>query len=308
MSPQEPIHPTSFIPLPSPETSPKDSVQGQSFFSKVWNVFLSVGGKIINQVKNEEDKKISPLQRKIEKKKIDHSLKKCPLLRKEIAELKEMAQALCKEEGESATPFIIRYIDPCLAHMKTLLDICARVRCSSKMYFIESGALDQVFAVQKGIGLQKLKKDLIEGVHKAIYNDLACIASYEESEGYHEAFAKESVKIIVSILIQLVESVPKKDSMKALFRWKQSIDMLRQELMDFALMIIDKQAAMNVPFIDPEMRVAFFQISSLLKNLIVEKSPKDDEVVYLQELDVYTSEDLQKSIEYFLDHFRKINS
>ena len=215
-----------------------------SFFSKVQSIFFSIAEKIIRQTKKADAGAV--LKGRMEHQKVPLTAEQEVLLQQEVRELQALRQELAKEVGENAPCIMMRFIDSCLSRFKEVDEFSHRERPSSEPLLVSSDVIKQIISLRGGQLIKKVRKDLLEKVQKSIYDDLAYIASYQEMVPAREGYASAEIETIVSLLLDLLKSAPKKDNVLILYRWKRAIDMFRQGLVSLAIAILDEEDVNSV--------------------------------------------------------------
>jgi len=262
-------------PMSPPEgesatTTPKEEKERGSFFSKVQQVFFSIAEKVIRQTKKSEGKE--SIQGRVEQQKVPLSSEQQALLLKEIALLEGIRRELIEKEGEEASCFITRYLDSCLARLREVQVLFSERKKTSEPFLVSPDVLREILALQNGNVVKRIRKELLKKVRKAIYDDLAYIASYQESSVANEGYAPSEIETIVSILLDLLNSAPESEDVFSLYRWKRSLDMFRQGLVSLALMILEKGEDTECLQRDrQENELELRRIAALLRDVLAKK-------------------------------------
>ena len=262
-------------PTPLPEgridkTEQKAESESGSFFSKVQQVFFSIAEKVIRQTKKSEEKEA--IIGRVEQQKVPLSSEQQALLQKEVKLLEGVRQELIEKEGEEASCFITRYLDSCLARLREVQSLLSETKKTSEPFFVSPDVVREILALQNGNVVRRIRKDLLKKVRKAIYDDLAYIASYQESSANNEVYAPSEIETIVSILLDLLNSAPENEDVVSLYRWKRSLDMFRQGLVSLALMILERgEAPERMQRDKQENELELKRIASLLREVLAKK-------------------------------------
>lgn len=288
--------------FPSGKQAPESS-----FFTKVRDVFFAIANKIVRQTKKNETE--SSLKGRVEQKKMAVSMEQYALLIDEIKQLEQVKNRFLKQEGKSSLGFIKRYIEPCLFRLRKVKDIFKKAHNRAESVFVTEDVLAQIVSLKNGVALQRVKRELMDCVRKAIYDDLAYIANYQE-ESMSQASSSPQISTIVSLLLDLLKSVPEGGDLFSLYRWKHSVDVLRQGFVSLAVLLINKQKEEKAEEIQ-EAEQEIHQITDMLRNLLSEKDSlaqqsyssftMTDHPLLL--LDKEESLSLRKNIEFFLSRF-----
>lgn len=254
----------------SETSSSQKHVTSRSFFSKVQALFFSIAEKVISQTKKTESPPPSLIGR-VEQRKLTLSSDEKAILKGEINELESMRRMLLEAEGDKSLCFSNRYIDPTLSRLKEIQSLVCAEKRTSGSNFVTEDVIRQIAALKRGCG-KRLKKRVIESVQKFVYDDLAYIASYQDMVTLVEGSSRPEIEEIVSLLLDLIKSAPRKEGIYILYRWKQMVDLLRQELVNLAVIIIDKESEEMKDTIALEYEKEIDQIVSMLRSLLSNKS------------------------------------
>lgn len=286
--------------LPTP---PKKRIAsaGESLFMKAKRTIHILVQKVVKQAKSSEE--FGALKGRVEHKTVELTSSEFELLANEVHKLEELKSELLQYEGTNALSFADRYLDQPLVRMKGLLALYQREAKQNASPFSTRDIATHLTLIKSGMMIQKIRTEVVECVHKAIYDDLACIASYQESLNQPTEEQKDRISRIVEILLDLTKNPPNGGTIQVLYRWKKMVDWTRQALLDLALEQCEPQPTKL------KKNPAIIQhMTSLLRELLSEKGKAalDRLQEQLAEKENERSsadlDDLRKQIGFFLNH------
>lgn len=207
--------------------SPNEQSVKSGLWYKLKATFSNLTRHMVRQTNTQQG--WSPLQERVEQQKDEPTFQHMALLSGEIQKLEELKSELLAKEGAKALSFSDRYIDPSIARLEGLL---GHFYSSPLKKETQKDLLKKINLLKRENTFTKLKTEIIEREQKALFDDITYLAGYQGEQS--KAHSSEINKI-ASILLDLSKHTPIQGNLLALFRWKHTVDLLRQNLLDLAI-------------------------------------------------------------------------
>jgi len=148
-------------------------------------------------------------------------------MQKQVSDIIREKEQLYEEKGESAHPFIVRFVDPILEPVRVFLNRCGQGACVHDA--VCRVTLCSLLQNKKELR-QKIAEHLYEQTQKAVHKDLSFLQAYSVETKTGET----KLKGIRKKLDRLLVTKPVGVGLDDLYHWRFSLDQRRQLLLDQA--------------------------------------------------------------------------